>query len=88
MRHSFLRAPHHWAYPALYDLVVNLETAADVVVYMAQHPEYQPMPASAKALDSWPQPVAQGSSPEGTGHASAARTAGRYKRPRREKESR
>lgn len=45
-----------WRDPALYDLVVNLEdmrleTAADVVVYMAQHPEYQPTPASAKALN-------------------------------------
>lgn len=45
-----------WRDPALYDLVVNLEdvrleTAADVVVYMAQHPEYQPTPASPKALD-------------------------------------
>jgi osmotically-inducible protein OsmY len=45
-----------WRDPALYDLVVNLEdmrleTAADVVVYMAQHPEYQPTPASATALN-------------------------------------
>jgi Cytidylate kinase-like family len=44
-----------WRGPALYDLVVNLEdmrleTAADMVVYLAQHPEYQPTPASAKAL--------------------------------------
>jgi hypothetical protein len=45
-----------WRDPALYDLVVNLEdmcleTATDVVVYLAQHPEYQPTPASAKALN-------------------------------------
>ena len=45
-----------WRDPALYDVVLNiehmsLETAADVVIYMAQHPEYQPTPASLKKLD-------------------------------------
>jgi cytidylate kinase len=45
-----------WRDPALYDVVLNLEhmsleTAADVVIYMAQHPEYQPTPASTKKLD-------------------------------------
>ena len=45
-----------WRDPALYDVVLNfehmsLETAADVVVYLAQHPEYQPTAASQKALD-------------------------------------
>jgi cytidylate kinase len=45
-----------WRDPALYDLVLNLEdmsleTAADVVIYLAQHPEYQPTPASEKALN-------------------------------------
>jgi cytidylate kinase len=44
-----------WRDPALYDVVLNLEhmtleTAADVVLFMAQHPEYQPTPASTKAL--------------------------------------
>jgi cytidylate kinase len=44
-----------WRDPALYDVVVNLEemsleTAADVVVYLAQHTEYQPTVASQKAL--------------------------------------
>jgi cytidylate kinase len=44
-----------WRDPALYDVVLNLEhmsleTAADVVLYMAQHPEYQPTPASTKRL--------------------------------------
>jgi osmotically-inducible protein OsmY len=39
----------------LYDLVVNLhdmtlETASDAVVYMAQHPAFQPTPASEKTL--------------------------------------
>jgi osmotically-inducible protein OsmY len=28
-----------------------METAADVVIYMAQHPEYQPTPASEKKLN-------------------------------------
>jgi cytidylate kinase len=45
-----------WRDPALYDVVLNiehmsLETAADVVIYMAQHPEYQPTPASEKKLN-------------------------------------
>jgi cytidylate kinase len=45
-----------WRDPALYDVVLNiehmsLETAADVVIYMAQHPEYQPTPASHKKLN-------------------------------------
>lgn len=45
-----------WRDPALYDVVLNiehmsLETAADVVIYMAQHPEYQPTPTSARQLD-------------------------------------
>jgi cytidylate kinase len=45
-----------WRDPALYDVVLNIEhmsldTAADVVVYMAQHPEYQPTPASTKKLN-------------------------------------
>jgi cytidylate kinase len=44
-----------WRDPALYDVVLNLEhmtleTAVDVVLFMAQHPEYQPTPASTKAL--------------------------------------
>jgi cytidylate kinase len=44
-----------WRDPTLYDVVLNLEhmsleTAADVVLYMAQHPEYQPTPASLKAF--------------------------------------
>jgi cytidylate kinase len=44
-----------WRDPALYDVVLNLEhmsleTAVDVVIYMGQHPEYQPTPASVKAL--------------------------------------
>jgi cytidylate kinase len=44
-----------WRDPALYDVVVNLEhmsleTAADVIMYMAQHPEYHPTPTSEKAL--------------------------------------
>jgi cytidylate kinase len=45
-----------WRDPALYDVVLNiehmsLETAADVVIYMAQHPEYQPTAASEKQLN-------------------------------------
>ena len=45
-----------WRDPALYDVVLNiehmsLETAADVVIYMAQHPEYHPTPASEKKLN-------------------------------------
>jgi cytidylate kinase len=45
-----------WRDPALYDVVLNLEhmsleTAADVVIYMAQHPEYQPTPTSEKRLN-------------------------------------
>jgi cytidylate kinase len=45
-----------WRDPALYDVVLNIEhmsldTAADVVIYMAQHPEYQPTPASTKKLN-------------------------------------
>jgi cytidylate kinase len=45
-----------WRDPALYDVVVNLEemsleTAADVVVSLAQHTEYQPTVVSQKALD-------------------------------------
>jgi cytidylate kinase len=45
-----------WRDPALYDVVVNLEemsleTAADVVVSLAQHTEYQSTVASQKALD-------------------------------------
>ena len=45
-----------WRDPALYDVVLNLghmslETASDVVIYMAQHPDYQPTPASLKKLD-------------------------------------
>jgi cytidylate kinase len=45
-----------WRDPALYDVVLNiehmsLETAADVVIYMAQHPEYQPTAASEKKLN-------------------------------------
>ena len=45
-----------WRDPVLYDVVLNiehmsLETAADVVIYMAQHPEYQPTPASEKKLN-------------------------------------
>jgi cytidylate kinase len=44
-----------WRDPTLYDVVLNLEhmsleTAADVVIYMAQHPEYQPTPTSTKAF--------------------------------------
>jgi cytidylate kinase len=44
-----------WRDPVLYDVVLNLEhmsleTAADVVLYMTQHPEYQPTPASTKML--------------------------------------
>jgi cytidylate kinase len=44
-----------WRDPTLYDVILNLEhmtleTAADVVIYMAKHPEYQPTPASIKAL--------------------------------------
>lgn len=44
-----------WQDPALYDVVLNLEhmeleTAADVVIYMAQHSEYHPTPVSEKAL--------------------------------------
>lgn len=44
-----------WRDPALYDVIFNLEhmsleTIADVVVHMAQHPEYRPTPASEKAL--------------------------------------
>jgi osmotically-inducible protein OsmY len=44
-----------WRDPALYDVIFNLEqmsleTVADVVVHMAQHPEYRPTPASEKAL--------------------------------------
>jgi cytidylate kinase len=45
-----------WRDPVLYDVVLNiehmsLETAADVVIYMAQHPEYQATPASEKKLN-------------------------------------
>lgn len=45
-----------WRDPALYDIVLNLEdisleTAADVVLYLAQHKEYQPTPASEKVLN-------------------------------------
>ncbi len=45
-----------WREPALYDVVLNLEhmrldMAADVVIYMAQHPEYQATAASEKVLD-------------------------------------
>jgi cytidylate kinase len=45
-----------WRDPVLYDIVLNiehmsLETAADVVIYMAQHPEYQATPASEKKLN-------------------------------------
>jgi cytidylate kinase len=44
-----------WRDPALYDVVLNiehmsLETAADVVIFMDQHPEYQPTVASEKKL--------------------------------------
>lgn len=44
-----------WRDAALYDVVVNLEhmsleRAADVVIYMARHPAYQPTPASEKQL--------------------------------------
>lgn len=44
-----------WRDPTLYDVVVNLaqmrlETAADVVISLAQGAEYQPTPASEKAL--------------------------------------
>jgi hypothetical protein len=53
MRHLF---NVDWRDPALYDVVLNiehmsLETAADVVIYMAQHPEYQPTLASEKKLN-------------------------------------
>jgi cytidylate kinase len=45
-----------WRDPVLYDVVLNIEhmsmeTAADVVIYMAQHPEYQPTAASLRKLD-------------------------------------
>jgi cytidylate kinase len=45
-----------WRDPALYDIVLNLEhmsleTAADVVIYMAQHRDYQPTPASERVLN-------------------------------------
>jgi cytidylate kinase len=45
-----------WRDPALYDLVLNLEhmrleTAADVVIYMGQHLEYQPTSVSEKRLN-------------------------------------
>jgi BON domain len=45
-----------WRDPALYGLVLNLahmsrETAADVVIYLAKHPEYQPTPGSEKELN-------------------------------------
>ncbi len=45
-----------WRDPALYDLVLNtrdmsLDTAAEMVITLAQRPEYQPTPASIKALD-------------------------------------
>lgn len=45
-----------WRDPALYDIVFNLEhmsleTAADVAIYMGQHPEYQPTSASEKRLN-------------------------------------
>jgi cytidylate kinase len=44
-----------WRDAALYDVVVNLEhmsleRAADVVIYLARHPAYQPTPASEKQL--------------------------------------
>ncbi len=44
-----------WREPALYDVVLNLEhmsleRAADVVIYMARHPAYQPTPAMEKQL--------------------------------------
>jgi cytidylate kinase len=53
MRHLF---NVDWRDPALYDVVLNIEhmsmeTAADVVIYMAQHPEYQPTPTSEKKLN-------------------------------------
>ena len=46
-----------WRDPALYDIVLNLEhmsleTAADVVIYMGQHPEHQPTSASEKKLNN------------------------------------
>lgn len=46
-----------WREPALYDVVLNiehmsLETATDVVIYMAQHPEYQPTPVSERQLNN------------------------------------
>jgi len=45
-----------WRDPALYDIVLNLEdmpleTAADIVIYMAQHEAYQPTPVSEKVLN-------------------------------------
>jgi cytidylate kinase len=45
-----------WREAALYDVVLNLEhmsleTAADVVIYMGQHPEYQPTSATVKTLN-------------------------------------
>lgn len=45
-----------WRDPALYDVVLNtqhmgLETAAEVVVSMAQQPDFQPSPQSEKALE-------------------------------------
>jgi cytidylate kinase len=45
-----------WREPVLYDVVLNIEhmsmeTAADVVIYMAQHPEYQPTLLSMKKLN-------------------------------------
>jgi len=45
-----------WREPALYDIVLNLEdmsleTAADIVLFMAQHTEYQPTPGSEKVLN-------------------------------------
>ncbi len=44
-----------WRDTALYDVVLNLEhmsleRAADVVIYMARHPAYQPTPAMEKQL--------------------------------------
>jgi len=45
-----------WRDPALYDVVLNLrdmsvDTAAEIVVTLAQRPDYQPTAASIKALD-------------------------------------
>jgi hypothetical protein len=45
-----------WRDPGLYDVVLNtqqmsLETAAEVVVAMAQQPDFQPSPRSEKALE-------------------------------------